>query len=103
MISKSKWLVVLLVSALTVSAHINAPFDLVENYVKEFQLRVEEMSRRSEEYRFVQEEYDGLAHEDAKLLIGKFQFVFSGKLIYFSVMCTSYASLCRLIKFYQSE
>lgn len=71
MFSKSSLLLFFLATTLT-NAHLFHPFDLVDNYVDQFRLHVEQMGKVAEEYHFVQEEFDSLSLEDAKLLIGKY-------------------------------
>lgn len=69
MFAKSSWLIVFVITVC--DAHSFTPFDIVDNYVDQFRLNIENVGKLAEEYRFVQEEYDSLAVEDAKLLLGK--------------------------------
>lgn len=71
MMTKTKWLVLLLATVFTVSGKDFTPFDIVDNYVTDFQTKTEKMSKLSEEYRFEQKEYDSLEQDVAKLLISK--------------------------------
>lgn len=64
--------VLLFFIAIVVDGHLFTPFDLVDNYVEDFKSHVERMGKLAEEYRFVQQEYDTLSQEDAKLLLSEF-------------------------------
>lgn len=72
MILKSS--VLLFFIAIAVDAHLFTPFDLVDNYVEDFKSHVDRIGKLAEEYRFVQQEYDTLSQEDAKLLLREFYF-----------------------------
>lgn len=62
----------LLFAASIGDVHSFTPFDLVDNYVEQFEAHVDQLGKLAEEYRFVQQEYDTLSLEDSKLLLSKY-------------------------------
>lgn len=73
MFSKSSLLLLFVATTLS-DAHLFTPFDLVDNYVDQFRVHVDELGKIAERYYVIEEEYDSLSHEDAKLLLSKYSF-----------------------------